>query len=139
MLFNGIGSHGCTVERAVFNNKRRALLQANASICHAFGGNKCLCAALHVVFPRTKKPHSFLGPYGCVYLLSITACNAPPTVDTGTVRSSSTAHQYPRYPLRRRHNKCVLEILLLAIQRRRRAIKPARRNSAIAPGAGTYP
>jgi len=139
MLFNGIGSHGCTVERAVFNNKRRALIQANASICHAFGGNKCLCAALHVVFPRTKKPHGFLGPCGCVYLLSITTNHSPLTVAAGTVRSSSTTNQYPRYPLRRRHNKCVLEILLLAIQRRRRAIKPARPSSAIAPGAGTNP
>ena len=89
--------------------------------------------------PRTKKPHGFLGPCGCVYLLSITACHSPLTVAAGTVRSSSTTNQYPRYPLRRRHNKCVLEILLLAIQRRRRAIKPARPNSAMAPGAGTNP
>jgi hypothetical protein len=51
----------------------------------------------YVQLKLIKKPHRFLEPCGCVYLLSITADHAPLTA--GTVRSSSTANQHPRRSL----------------------------------------
>ena len=54
----------------------RALFGVITLIGHALGGARSVRAQCHRCFAKQKKPHGFLRPCGCVYLLSITAYHA---------------------------------------------------------------
>ncbi len=54
----------------------RAMFWARTSISYALGGAASVRAQCHRCFAKQKKPHGFLRPCGCVYLLSITAYHA---------------------------------------------------------------
>ena len=55
---------------------RRALFGVTTLISHALGRAISVRAQCHRCFAKQKKPHGFLRPCGCVYLLSITAYHA---------------------------------------------------------------